>query len=33
MVVLIRGGVGAGRRLGINGGYMKISRRQNWMPF
>ncbi len=32
-VVLIPVRVGVGLRLGINGGYMKISRRQNWMPF
>jgi hypothetical protein len=32
-VVLIPVRVGVGLRLGINGGYMKISRKQNWMPF
>jgi hypothetical protein len=32
-VVLIPVRVGVGLRLGINGGYMKISRHQNWMPF
>jgi hypothetical protein len=32
-VVLIPVRVGAGLRLGVNAGYMKISRRQNWFPF
>ena len=32
-VVLIPVRMGVGLRLGINGGYMKFSRRQNWMPF
>jgi hypothetical protein len=32
-VVLIPVRLGVGLRLGINGGYMKISRRQNWVPF
>ncbi len=32
-VVLIPVRLGVGLRLGINGGYMKISRRQNWIPF
>jgi hypothetical protein len=32
-VVLIPIRAGVGLRLGINGGYMKFSRRQNWMPF
>ncbi len=32
-VVLIPVRLGVGLRLGINGGYMKISRHQNWVPF
>ena len=32
-VVLIPVRVGVGLRLGVNAGYMKISRRQNWFPF
>lgn len=32
-VVLIPIRVGAGLRLGINAGYMKFSKKQNWMPF
>lgn len=32
-VVLIPVRAGAGLRLGINGGYMKFSRKQNWFPF
>ena len=32
-VVLIPVRAGAGLRLGINAGYMKFSRRQNWFPF
>lgn len=32
-VVLIPIRAGVGLRLGVNGGYMKFSRRQNWMPF
>ncbi len=32
-VVLIPIRAGVGLRLGINGGYMKFSRHQNWMPF
>jgi len=32
-VVLIPVRSGAGLRLGINGGYMKFSKKQNWMPF
>ena len=32
-VVLIPVRMGVGLRLGINGGYMKFSRKQNWMPF
>lgn len=32
-VVLIPVRMGVGLRLGINGGYMKFSRNQNWMPF
>ena len=32
-VVLIPVRMGVGLRLGVNGGYMKFSRRQNWMPF
>ncbi len=32
-VVLIPVRLGVGLRLGINGGYMKISRHQNWIPF
>jgi hypothetical protein len=31
--VLIPVRMGVGLRLGINGGYMKFSRKQNWMPF
>lgn len=31
--VLIPVRSGAGLRLGINGGYMKFSRKQNWLPF
>ena len=31
--VLIPVRSGAGLRLGINGGYMKFSRKQNWFPF
>jgi hypothetical protein len=32
-VVLIPIRVGAGLRLGVNAGYMKFSREQNWLPF
>lgn len=32
-VVLIPIRVGAGLRLGINAGYMKFSKEQNWLPF
>lgn len=32
-VVLIPVRFGAGLRLGVNGGYMKFSRTQKWMPF
>ncbi|MCW1383936.1 DUF1134 domain-containing protein [Novosphingobium sp. KCTC 2891] len=32
-VVLIPVRMGAGLRLGVNAGYMKFSRKQNWMPF
>jgi hypothetical protein len=32
-VVLIPVRMGVGLRLGINGGYMKFSKKQNWMPF
>jgi hypothetical protein len=32
-VVLIPIRVGVGARLGINAGYMKIRKKQNWMPF
>ena len=32
-VVLIPVRVGVGLRLGVNAGYMKISRHQNWFPF
>lgn len=32
-VVLIPVRMGVGVRLGVNAGYMKFSRRQNWMPF
>ena len=32
-VVLIPVRMGVGMRLGVNGGYMKISRKQNWFPF
>lgn len=32
-VVLIPVRSGAGLRLGINGGYMKFSKKQNWLPF
>ena len=32
-VVLIPVRMGAGLRLGINGGYMKFSKKQNWFPF
>lgn len=32
-VVLIPIRVGAGLRLGVNAGYMKFSRKQNWLPF
>ena len=32
-VVLIPVRMGVGLRLGINGGYMKFSHRQNWLPF
>ncbi len=32
-VVLIPVRLGVGLRLGVNGGYMKISRHQNWLPF
>lgn len=31
--VLIPVRAGAGLRLGVNAGYMKFSRKQNWMPF
>lgn len=32
-VVLIPVRMGVGLRLGINGGYMKITRKSNWVPF
>lgn len=32
-VVLIPVRAGAGLRLGVNGGYMKFSHKQNWVPF
>ncbi len=32
-IVLIPVRVGAGLRLGINAGYMKLSKRQRWLPF
>lgn len=32
-IVLIPVRSGAGLRLGVNGGYMKFSRKQNWFPF
>jgi hypothetical protein len=32
-IVLIPVRAGAGLRLGINGGYMKFSHKQNWVPF
>ncbi len=32
-VVLIPVRMGAGLRLGLNAGYMKFSRKQNWLPF
>ncbi|MBS0254302.1 MAG: DUF1134 domain-containing protein [Proteobacteria bacterium] len=32
-VVLIPVRMGVGLRLGINGGYMKFSKKQNWFPF
>jgi len=32
-VVLIPVRLGVGLRLGVNGGYMKVSRHQNWLPF
>ena len=32
-VVLIPVRLGVGLRLGINGGYMKFTRRENWFPF
>lgn len=32
-VVLIPIRVGVGARLGVNAGYMKIRKKQNWMPF
>lgn len=32
-VVLIPIRVGAGLRLGVNAGYMKFSKKQNWVPF
>ena len=32
-VVLIPVRLGVGLRLGVNGGYMKFSRKQNWVPF
>ena len=32
-VVLIPIRVGAGLRLGVNAGYMKFSKKQNWLPF
>jgi len=32
-VVLIPVRMGVGMRLGVNGGYMKFSRHQNWFPF
>lgn len=32
-VVLIPIRMGVGLRLGVNAGYMKFSRKQNWMPF
>lgn len=32
-IVLIPIRVGAGLRLGVNAGYMKFSRKQNWLPF
>lgn len=32
-IVLIPIRVGAGLRLGVNAGYMKFSKKQNWLPF
>jgi hypothetical protein len=32
-VVLIPIRMGVGLRLGVNAGYMKFSRTQNWLPF
>jgi len=32
-IVVIPVRAGAGLRLGVNGGYMKFSHKQNWMPF
>jgi hypothetical protein len=32
-VVLIPIRMGVGLRLGVNAGYMKFSRKQNWFPF
>ena len=32
-VVLIPVRAGVGLRLGVNAGYMKFSKRQNWFPF
>lgn len=32
-IVLIPVRMGVGLRLGINGGYMKFSKKQNWVPF
>jgi hypothetical protein len=32
-VVLIPVRMGVGLRLGLNAGYMKISRKQKWLPF
>ena len=32
-IVLIPIRVGAGLRLGVNAGYMKFSRKQDWLPF
>jgi hypothetical protein len=32
-IVLVPVRMGAGLRLGVNAGYMKFSRKQNWLPF
>ena len=32
-VVLIPIRVGVGARLGVNAGYMKFRKKQNWVPF